>query len=100
MKEKVKQVLNSIEGKVWIKDYLKISLCLDTWSDSSLQSYMGITATYIFDNQLVSILLSLCPVVKTNSLTLCSVITDTLEEFEIQNKLFSITSDNGKSLYL
>lgn len=58
---------------------------------------MGITATYLNANKLESILLSLCPVDRTNSETLCNVIIKFLKEFEIPVKLFSIASYNGKS---
>lgn len=82
--DKVIQSINYIQTK--------ISFCFDTWSYKTKQKFIGVTMSYIANSQIVSIVLVFIPYQFDYGSAFISV----LIKNKCEEKLFIITSDNGK----
>lgn len=77
-----------------------ISLAVDLWSDRKLRSYLGVTAHFFnSDFELKSIVLALKQFTESHSgLNIYDQLSRIICEYNIQNKIFKILTDNGANL--
>lgn len=83
-----------------LKNQKSVSLTLDMWSSSNNYGFMGIVAHFINDNwESKSIVIGMEHIPGSHtSKALSRALLNVIEEFEIQEKLFSITTDSDNTM--
>jgi hypothetical protein len=77
-----------------------ISLTTDLWTSRAKQGFIGITASFINENfELINILLDLkyLPYPHTAEV-ICEQLKDTINTWNLQNKIIAVTTDNGSNM--
>lgn len=77
------------------ENVFKISCCVDDWVDNGRNSYMGVTAHFIYQEKLETVALALISVDKEDGQSIFNEFSHVIMEYDLQNKLIAVTTDNG-----
>jgi hypothetical protein len=82
-----------------LPSYAKLSISLDCWTSPFQQAFMAITGYFLDQNwDYREVLLGFSPLEGTHTgLNLGSVLTDTLQKYQILDRIMAITTDNASN---
>lgn len=91
-KTKLKEIFENLDSK--------ISFTVDAWSDSCMNHFMGITSHFIYNKKLQCVGIGFEKCDNSSGEGLAKIFIKILSEYNIEKKIFAISSDNGKKIFI